>query len=230
MPIAAIGLGVGLIGSIGQMVAAGKANKQLEALSKTDPTKSPSPVAAQRLGLAQTLLNARMPGAAYAERNIYGNQANQESNIERNATSGSQALALGASMQGATNQAFGQLEQQEAADYQRRYSNLSDAQQGVINEGDKVYQDQVRRFGDLAQIRGAQAANTANSWKSVSNLGESVLKFGLAGQGGGGGGESGGVAPLSSIRTPLAQTTSAPATVTGSGPVAPLNMLSYLNQ
>lgn len=179
MPVAAIGLGIGLIGSIGQMVAAGKANKQLEALSKTDPKYSQNPVAAQRLGLAQTLLNARMPGASYVERNIYGNQANQEANIERNATSGSQGLAMGAANQGSTNQAFGQLGEQESQDYQRRYANLSNAEQGVIGEGDKIYQDQARRFGDLVQIRGAQAANTSNSWGSISNLGGQVMNYGL---------------------------------------------------
>lgn len=227
MPIAAIGLGIGLIGAVGKISAASKANHQLDDLAKTDSKYSPNPVAAQRLGLAQTLLNARQPGAAYAERSIYGNQATQESNISRNATNGSQALALDAASQATTNNAIGQLGQQENEDYQRRYGNFVGAEQGVINEGDKVYQDQVRRFGDLAQIRGAQAANTSNQWQTVSNFGQSIMGYGLAS---GGGDNGGSVAPMSSVRTPLARTSGAPINVNATGPTKPLNMLNYMTQ
>lgn len=180
-PLSIIGLGTGLIGGIAGLFGAGSANKKLDQLLSQDPTYKANPIAAQRLGLAQTLLNARSPGAAYAEKNIYGNQANQQANIERNATDSSQALALGAASQGQTNKAFEGLNEQEAADYQRRYGNLTGAQEGQIQEGDKVYQDQVRRFGDIAQIRGAQNANTQNAWNSISNLGFGAAGFGLQG-------------------------------------------------
>lgn len=180
MPVI-IGGTVGLIGGIGKLFGSHNANKGLDDLLKKDPTYTANPIAQNRLGLAQTLLNARAPGAAYAEKNIYGNQANQQANIERNATDGSQALALGAAGQATTNNAFGQLAGQEDQDYQRRYSNVVGAQQGVINEGDKVYQDQIRRFEDLAKIRGQQNQNTSNMWGSISNLGFGAMNFGLAG-------------------------------------------------
>lgn len=183
-----IGAGLGLVGGIANIFGASSANSQLEALIKKDPKYAANPIASQRMGLAQTLLNARSPGAAYAEQNIYGNQANQQANVERNATDSSQALALGAASQGATNKAFGDLNNQETQDYQRRYGNLVGAQQGEIQEGDKVYQDQIRRFNDLAQIRGAQNQNTQNAWSSLSNLGFGVMNFGLAGGFGGTGG------------------------------------------
>lgn len=176
-----IGLGTGLIGGIGGLFGAGSANRKLDALLKQDPTYTANPIAAQRLSLAQTLLNSRAPGASYAERNIYGNQANQQANIQRNATDSSQALALGAANQATTNQSFGQLANQEDQDYQRRYANYTGAQQGEIQEGDKVYQDQMRRFNDLAQIRGQQNANTQAAWQGISNLGFGVANFGLAG-------------------------------------------------
>lgn len=175
------GLVTGIIGGIGGLISAGGANKKLDQLLKQDPTYQANPLASQRLGLAQTLLNARMPGASSVERNIYGNQANQLANVNRNATDGSQALAAGAAAQGQTNQAFQQLGQQESQDYQRRYGNLVGAQQGEIQEGDKVYQDQVRRFSDLAQIRGAQNQNTQAAWQGIANLGGGVGSFGLAG-------------------------------------------------
>lgn len=180
-PLAAIGAGLGLIGAIGNLFGARKANKRLEALIGQNPTYKQNPIAGQRLALAQQLLNARMPGAASMERNIYGTQANTLANIQRNATDSSQALALAAGTQGQTNQAFNQLGIQEGQDYYNRLGNLTGAQQGMIQEGDKVYQDQVRRFQDLAAIRGAQTQNTANAWNSVSNLGFGAMNFGLAG-------------------------------------------------
>jgi hypothetical protein len=188
----AIGLGVGLVGTVGKLFSAGKANSQLNALIGQDPTYTANPIAGQRLGLAQQLLNARQPGAANAEANIYGNQASTQANIERNATDSSQALAAGAGAQGQTNQAFTNLGAQEASGYMGRVQNLAGAQQGEINEGDKVYQDQVRRFGDLAQIRGAQNQNRQSAWGSVANAGSAVTSFGLQGGfskifGGGGG-------------------------------------------
>ena len=178
-PLAAVGLGLGVAGSLGKLFGGGNAN--LEALLKQDPQYKANPIASQRMALAQNLLNARMPGASNYEANIYGNQANQQANIERNATDGSTALALGASSQGQTNKSFGDLSTQEAQDYQRRYGNLVGAQQGEIAEGDKIYQDQVRRFEDLAKIRGAQNENTQNAWGSVSNLGFGLANFGLSG-------------------------------------------------
>lgn len=190
-----IGLATGLIGGIAGIFGAGSANSKLDELLQKDPTYTANPLANQRLGLAQSLLNARSPGAAYAEKNIYGNQANQQANIQRNATDGSQALALGAAGQAQTNQAFLGLNNQEDQNYQQRLGNLNQAQQGEIQEGDKVYQDQIRRFGDMAQIRGQQNQNTQNAWNSISNLGFGAANFGLSGgaskifgSGGGGGG------------------------------------------
>ena len=136
-----------------------------------DPTYTANPEAGKRLGMAQTLLNARMPGASAMERNIYGNQANQLANVNRNATDSSQALALGAAAQGQTNQAFQNLGVQEQQDYYNRLQNYTGAQQGVIQEGDKVYQDKVRRFQDLAGLTGAGEQNTQGAWNSIANLG-----------------------------------------------------------
>ena len=124
------------------------------------------------------------------ERNIYGNQANQLANVNRNATDASQALALGSAAQGQTNQAFQNLGTQEQQDYYNRLQNYTGAQQGMIAEGDKAYQDQVRKFQDMAGLRGAQMQNTQNAWNSVANLGFgganalSFLNFGQGGQGG----------------------------------------------
>lgn len=171
--------GIGLAGAIGKMFGRGKANKQMDKLLAQNPIYAVNPLAKQRLGLANLLLNARMPGAATVERNIYQNQANQVGRLQNNATDSSQLLALGAAAQGQTNQDFMNLGVQEAQDYQRRYGNVVGAQEGMIREGDKVFDDQVRRFQDTAQIRSMQNENRQNNWGDISNLGFAGMNFGL---------------------------------------------------
>lgn len=196
------GLGLGLLGSIGKIFSRGKANKKLNALMAQDPTYVANPEAGQRLALAKQLLNARSPGAVAAERNIYSNQANSTAFATRAASDASQLLASVGDIQGNTNAAFNRLGASEAADYQRRYGNLENAQEAFIREGDKVYNDQVRRFGNKVQLTGAQVANNANNWGDVSNLGFGLMDFGAAGGfdnlrdlfgGGSGGGRNGGI-------------------------------------
>jgi len=54
----AIGLGIGLVGSIGKMIGRGKANKEMKKLMGEDPSYTANPLASQRLALAQTMFNA----------------------------------------------------------------------------------------------------------------------------------------------------------------------------
>lgn len=175
------GLGLGLLGGIGKLFSRGKSNRELEKLMKSNPAYKSNPIAAQRLGLAKQLLNARMPGAVAAERNIYTNQANATAGATRAATDSSQLLATAGEIQGNTNDAFGNLGQNEAQDYYRRLDNLGGAQEGMIREGDKVYQDEVRRFQDTAAIKGAQSANRGNNWGDISSMGFGLMDFGAAG-------------------------------------------------
>jgi hypothetical protein len=176
-----IGLGIGLAGGVGRLISRGKANKDLKRLMQQDPAYKENPLAKQRLGLASALLNARMPGSARAEQNIFANQANQVSNINRNATDSSQALALATGTQGQTNDALSDLGQAEAQDYQRRYGNYSNAQDGVIQEQDKVFQDGVRRFENKVGMQGKINENRQNSWGEVSNMGFGLANFGMSG-------------------------------------------------
>lgn len=179
--VAVGGIGLGLVGTVGKMFGNAKANKTLGQLKGQIPTYASSPYAAQRLALANTMLNAKMPGSSTIERGIYGNQANQMANINRNATDSSQALALGAATQGATNQAFEQEGLDQNQYHQQALNNLTGAQEGMINEGDKVYQSQQTKFGDLAQIEGAQNQNTQNTWGSIANLGFGMADLGVNG-------------------------------------------------
>lgn len=176
-----IGLGLGLGGIIGKMIGRKKANREMDALLMKDPKYQKNPIAEQRLGLARTLLNARMPGAVSAEKNILSNQANQVGVVQRNATSGAQAIAATAGIGGQTNQSITDLGMVEAQDYQRRLNNLFNAEEGVIAEDDKVYSDQLRRYGNVFQAAGAKNENRQNTWGDISNLGFGLMDFGLAG-------------------------------------------------
>lgn len=177
-----LGAAISGAGIIGGMFSRGKANRDLQRLLGQDPTYTANPLVAQQLGLTQTQLNGRMPGAAPLENNIYGTQANTFANVEKNATNSSQALALAGDVQGQSNQAFSDLSLKEMEDYQRRYGNYSGAVQNQVAEGDKVYQDKIRRFQDMASIKGAQAQNRAANWGSLTGLGTSFLSAGIMGE------------------------------------------------
>ena len=182
LPIAAaIGLGIGAFGAIGKMFGRGAANRDMRKRLAKNPKYVENPISRQRMGLAATLLNARSPGSMIAERNIYANQANQMANINRSATSSNEALLGGMGTLGITNQAFDRLNERDDMDYQRRYGNLVNAEEGVIREGDKVFIDDVRRFGNEFQVGGAINANRQNTWGDISNLGFGLADFGLSG-------------------------------------------------
>lgn len=170
-----IGTGIGIIGGIGKMIGRSKANRELRRLQASDPTYQANPLAAQRLAYATALRDARMPGAAAAERNILGGMGNTIASAQRNATDASQVLAMAAAAQGQAQQGFNQLSMQEAADQQRRLTNWEQALQGQIGEEDKAFSDEIRRFGNRAQIQGAINQNRQATWGDISSLG-----FGLA--------------------------------------------------
>lgn len=176
-----IGMAAGVVGTIGKMFARGKNNRELEKLLGQDPTYAINPLAQQRLGLAQTLLNARMPGSQARENRIYGSQAGGIYNTNRTAGDASQALLMNAVGQGQSNNAFADLNADEANYFQQNLNNLNSAQEGMIQEGDKVYGDQVRRYGNKVQIKGAQAENRTNNWSDIANLGFGVADFGMNG-------------------------------------------------
>jgi len=176
-----IGGGLGLVGSVGKGLERGRSNRELRKLMGTMPQYKENPLFAQRLGLAQQLLNARMPGAAAAERNIYQTQANQMANVQRGATSGSDVLLAGAGAAGQAGQAFNQLGQAEMADYQRRYGNLAQAQDAQAAEQQRLFEDQLRRYQMQTQLQGAIQENRAATFGDISNFGMGLANLGFGG-------------------------------------------------
>lgn len=135
------------------------------------------------LPLAQQMFNGRMPGAATAEQNIMGNQANAIGATDRNASSGAQALALIGAIQGQSNKAFTDLNQQEGAFKLNAFSNLAGIEG---NELDRQYGDEVRArqeaIGEKTALRGSGMTNVANG---INGLGNAAYLFSMMNNGGG---------------------------------------------
>ena len=143
-----VGGAMGTVGGIFSSIAGIKWDKKMSQLQEEDPAYTEDPYTKDRYGMAQTLLNSRMPGAASMERNIYGAGANATANINRNTTDASQALALGAGIQGQEGQQFGDMQTKEAQDYYTKYGMLNDASKGMTQEHQNVFDDAVRRWQD----------------------------------------------------------------------------------
>ncbi len=192
--------GLGTVGTIFGIVAGMKWDKEMSKLKDKDPRYTTSPYAQNTLGLAQTLLNARMAGAAGRERNILGNQANAMAGVNRNVTDASQAAALAAGLQGGSNQAYNDLQMQENQDYYNKLNNLNQANQGMTQEHKDLFDDEVRRWQDQVNIITAQYKARKQGGQDISNYG--AMMGGLVGGavGGTGGGSGGGMGGMMSDR------------------------------
>lgn len=132
-----------------------------------------SPYAQANYGLAQQLYNGRMAGASSLERNIMGNQANQQANVARTATDGSQALAVEAGQQGQTNQAFSNLQTQEAQNKYQLLNNLNLTSSQLTAEGDKKYQSDLQKYQmDTGQQNALRQSGLANLFGAVGDVGK----------------------------------------------------------
>jgi hypothetical protein len=173
MSFAAIAIGGAVVagaGTVGGIVGRAKTNKQIREQLKNRPMPQIS-------NLAKTQLNARMPGAAQQERNIYQSGSNAMGRTQQAATSAADVMQAAAGIQSQTNNAMSALGLQEAGDYQRRYGNL-------VNE--EQY-NQAQRMQDFETVNSAQAAiaqNRAKSWGDALQFGMGVASVGLSGMGG----------------------------------------------
>lgn len=158
-----------LIGGIGGLIAGRRQTKRNMADLNQLGTYKANPLASKQLAFANNLYNSRMPGASYAEQSIMGNQANAMAGVGRNATDASQALAALAGISGQSNNAFADLAQREAMDRMQRAGMVMQAQNTMINEGDKEWQDKLRMLQYKMGIRGVGAENTANSLNSIGS-------------------------------------------------------------
>ena len=166
----------GALGAISGIIKGIKGIHQNNLANKVvvpDATYASSPYAAAMLASATQLKNSRMAGAASAEQNIDANQSNSIDSVDRNATSGAQALAMLGAIQGQSNSAFNNLRLQEGADEQYKNNNWNMANQQMIGEGDKEYADRIRKQNMAIQeknsLRGAANQNIGGGINDLMN-------------------------------------------------------------
>lgn len=153
-------------------------------LNPVDPTYQASPYAQEQLNNARNAMNARMPGAAQLENNVFRNQANTMMSLSRAATPQQQIAAAGA-LQGGTDNALSNLAMQEQQYRTTMLGNLNSALQIMTGENDKLYGDQLRKFNrdfDLKQgLLNSAERNRAGVSESISNganaIANTLLQF-----------------------------------------------------
>ena len=138
-----------------------------------------SPYAKQMMGLAQTQLNARSPYAAGQQRSILSSQAGAQAAGQRAITDPSQLLAMSPVYQGVAGQQEFNRAAQEQQQYQQKLSQLTGAQQVMIGEGDKTYQDRLRKYQmDMDLKQALASAGRQTTLSSMQNLASTFLAAG----------------------------------------------------
>lgn len=138
-----------------------------------------SPYAKQMMGLAQAQLNARSPYAAAQQRAILSSQAGAQSAGQKAITDPSQLLAMSPVYQGVAGQQEFNRAAQEQQQYQQKLAQLTGAQQVMIGEGDKVYQDRLRKYQmDMDLKQALKMAGRQTTLSSMQNLASTFLAAG----------------------------------------------------
>lgn len=180
MSLGTIGIAVGLGGAVVKGIEGIHQNDLANQIHPAFQQYNSSPYAAQQLGIAQQLFNGRMAGAPELERNIATAQGNTVANINRNASSGSQALALASGAQNTANDAYGNLQTKELQNKYSLLDNLNKGYGAMTNEGDKVYQSQFGKYqSDLQQQSQLRGAGWQNIFSGIGDVGSGLA---LAGQ------------------------------------------------
>lgn len=176
---------MGLFSAVNSLFTAGKQRRLARGIKPVNTEYTESPYIKTLYGAGRNLYQGRMAGASAAEQNIFSNAANVNANVSRNATDASQALAIAAGVQGQTDQALTDLSTQEARDKIGRFGIYSNVSQLMSQEGDKVYQDKLRKYYDdlnyKRALEGAAMQNSAAFWSGLDDAAMSAASLFLPG-------------------------------------------------
>jgi hypothetical protein len=184
MSFAAVAIGGAVVagaGTIGKAIGRSNANKQMRKLLAEQPKYQENQLAGQQYALAQNMFNAQMPGTQQYMSGIERTRASQIAAAERG---GDNTLLAAAAAGGQANEAGQALAGQQAAYKQSAYGNVAAANQGLIGEQDKVYNDQLRQYQNRTQIEAAINENKQNTWGDITNFGMAAANVGMGGMGG----------------------------------------------
>lgn len=179
-PFMALGAGISGLGSLGKIFAGAKQNKLANQINPVFQQYQKNPLAQENLAVNKNMFYGRMPGAQKAESNIMQAQANQLANVQRGATDASQLLAMGAGLQGGTNEAFSNLAAAEGQSKAGLLTNLGQAYRGAISEGDKAYESMLQKYQIDRQDKAAlRESGMQNIFGGIGDIGAGAMQYGM---------------------------------------------------
>jgi hypothetical protein len=191
-PFMAVGAGISALGSLGKIFAGAKQNKLANKINPFYQQYQENPLAKENLAVNKNMFYGRMPGAQKAESNIMQAQSNQLASAQRGATDASQLLAVGAGLQGGTNEAFSNLAAAEGQSKAGLLANLGQAYRGAISEGDKTYESMLQKYQMDTQAKTAlRNAGQQNIFGGIGDIGAGFMQYGQLKNMGGGSGVQG---------------------------------------
>lgn len=185
MPVAAIlpliTTAAGLYNSAQQKRKQDEADKLARASIANRPEYQVSDASKNYLADTQGRLDATSPGVIAAQRQIQQGAANQMGFAERNASSGAQALAVGAGAQSLAQSAYPQLAQQQDNYAQQNRGQYYQALQGMDEQNQRQFESRTNKYSDLTNFYlGQVGAANANRGQSLSLAATGLASFASA--------------------------------------------------
>jgi hypothetical protein len=177
-PLMAIGAGLSLAGAVGKYFSGVKQVRESKKINPVWNQYRTSPFAQQQMSIAKNYYNDPSFGTrGQLTRDVFANNANFMGNVNRNATSSSQALALGAAGQGQTDEALSKANMGFMQNKASALQNLNQAYGTMIDEGDKEYQSLLTKYGMDSQRKDAlRASGAQNKYGAISDLAGGALQ------------------------------------------------------
>lgn len=168
------------LGSLGKIFAGAKQNKLANQINPVFQQYQKNPLAQENLAVNKNMFYGADPASIKAQSNVMQAQSNQLSSAQRNATDASQLLALGAGLQGGTNEAFSRLAAQEAEGKAGLLTNLGQAYRGAISEGDKAYESMLQKYQMDSQAKAAlRGAGQQNIFGGIGDIAGGLMQYGM---------------------------------------------------
>lgn len=174
--------GVGsLIGAFSKLFTAHKQKKMADAINPVRSYYETSPYAKANAALGMNEMNGRAAGADAAVSAIQGAQAATNSAAAKTATSSADALSVATGAQATANQ---MAEQEAVRQQQFQQQGVVDAMrgnEGMVSEGDKVYQDKLLDYQNKLDLKNALlGASWQNKNSAFTGLGSGMMEGGNA--------------------------------------------------
>lgn len=168
------------LGALGKVFAGAKQNKLANQINPVFQQYQQNPLAQENLAVNKNMFYGADPASLKAQSNIMQAQSNQLANAQRGATDASQLLAMGAGLQGGTNEAFSKLAAQESEGKAGLLGSLNQAYRGVIAEGDKAYDSMMQKFQMDSQAKAAlRQSGMQNIFGGIGDIGAGAMQFGM---------------------------------------------------